>query len=72
MSVSVESTINKDIKSKKIVETRHKNYILFGEKQPDELITQLNDIDNKIDEYLNAIQNAGKQNRQVNLVIKKL
>ena len=25
MSVSVESTINKDIKSKKIVETRHKN-----------------------------------------------
>ena len=59
MTVSEESTLNKQKKNHDVVEKRNNNYIFHCDKNNDELIPQLDDLDNKIDEYLNAIKHIG-------------
>ena len=43
-----------------VVEKSSSVYIFHCDKNNDELIPQLDDLDNKIDEYLNAIKHTGK------------
>lgn len=59
MTVSEESTLNKQKKNHDVVEKRNNYYIFHCENNNDELIPQLDDLDNKIDEYLNAIKHIG-------------
>ena len=59
MTVSEDSSPIKQKKDHSVVEKRHANYIFHTGKTNDDLIPQLDDLDNKIDEYLNAIRNAG-------------
>ena len=42
-----------------VVEKSSSVYIFHCDKNNDELIPQLDDLDNKIDEYLNAIKHTG-------------
>ncbi len=59
MSVSVESTSSKNKIIHPIVEQRKSNYICHNTKDASKLTESLDELDNKIDEYLNAISQNG-------------
>jgi hypothetical protein len=72
MSVSVESTSSKNKIIHPIVEQRKSNYICHNTKDTFKLTESLDDLDNKIDEYLNAISQIGLENiiKNIALILK--